>query len=256
LKGNKIMRLKDKVAVITGGAKGIGKATAFLFAHEGAKVVIADLDKKEGERTAGEIKKREGEVLFISTDVSKFSDVEKMVNIALNTYKRIDILFNNAGIYARGDVVSTSEETWDKIININLKGVFLCSKAVIPAMRRQGGGAIVNTSSSVGWHATAPGIAAYAASKGGVTLLTKAMADDHLKDSIRVNCICPGPTNTPLIRKSRTEEQLKAFVDGLPSGQLIKPEEIANTVLFLASDEAACITGVAFPVDRGQTAQV
>jgi len=256
LRRDKAMRLKDKVAIITGGAKGIGKATAFLFAREGAKVVITDLDKENSERTAREIEKRKGEVLFIPADVGEFSDVEKMVNVALKTYKRIDILFNNAGAYARGDVVSTSEETWDKIIKVNLKGVFLCSKAVIPVMKEQGGGVIVNTSSSVGWQATASGIAAYAASKGGVTLLTKAMANDHLKDNIRVNCICPGPTDTPLIRKSRTKEQLKTFVDSLPSGQLVKPEEIAKGVLFLASDEAASITGVVFPIDMGQTARL
>lgn len=181
------MRLKDKVAIITGGAKGIGQATAFLFAQEGAKVIIADLDKKEGERTAREIKKKEGEALFIPTDVSQFKDVEKMVDIALNTYKKIDILFNNAEVYARGDVVSTSEETWD---------------------------------------------------------------------NIRVNCICPGPTDTPLIRKSRSKEQLKAFVDSLPSGRLVKPEEIAKAVLFLVSDDAASITGVVFPIDIGQIAHL
>jgi len=250
------MRLKDKVAIITGGAKGIGYATAFLFAREGAKVIIADLDKKEGERTAKEIKKKEGEALFIRTDVSEFKDVEKMVDMALNTYKKIDILFNNAGVYARGDVVSTSQGTWDKIMKVNLKGVFLCSKGVIPVMKGQGGGVIVNSSSSVGWHATASGIAAYAASKGGVTLLTKAMANDYLRNNIRVNCICPGPTDTPLITKSRTKEQLKVFVDSLPSGRLAKPEEIARAVLFLASDDAISITGVAFPVDMGQAAHI
>lgn len=250
------MRLKEKVAIITGGAKGIGRATAILFAHEGAKVVIADCNCKEGERTAERIRKESREAIFIPTEVSNAKEVRKMVEKTLKTYHRIDILFNNAGVYARGDVISTPEKTWDRIIQVNLKGVYLCSKAVIPVMKKTQGGVIINTSSSVGLYATASGIAAYAASKGGVTLLTKAMANDHLKDNIRVNCICPGPTDTPLIRKSRTKEQLKAFVNSLPSGRLVKPEEIAKAILFLASDEAVSITGVAFPVDRGQTAHI
>lgn len=250
------MRFKNKVVIITGGAKGIGRATAVLFAKEGAKVVIADCDSICGKRTVKRIEKQNGDALFINTDVSNSTEVRYMVDTVVKKYHTVDVLFNNAGIYTRGDVVSTPEETWEKIIQVNLKGVYLCSKAVIPIMRMAGGGVIINTSSSVGLYAAAPGIAAYAASKGGVTFLTKAMADDHLKDNIRVNCICPGPTDTPLLRKSRTKEQLKLFVQSLPSCRLLRPEEIARIVLFLTSNEASSITGAAFPVDRGQTAHL
>lgn len=250
------MRLKDKVAIITGGTKGIGKATALLFAREGAKVVIADWDSPNEEDIVRIIEKEKGKVIFTATDVSDSKSVEKMTEAAVKEYGTIDILFNNAGIYARGDVVSTPEATWDEIIGVNLKGVYLCSRAVIPIMRKAGKGAIINTSSSIGLYAAAPGIAAYAASKGGITLLTKAMANDHLKDGIRVNCVCPGPTDTSLIRKSRTNEQLAAFIHSLPCGRLIRPQEVAKAVLFLASDEASSVTGVAFPVDMGQVAHL
>ena len=250
------MRFKDKVVIITGGAKGIGKATAIMFAKKGAKVVIADCDSVDGKRTVEGIERQNGDALFVKTDIANSTEVQHMVDAVVAKNGRIDVLFNNAGIYARGDVVDTEEETWDKIIQVNLKGVYLCSKAVVPIMRKAGGGVIINTSSSVGLYAAAPGIAAYAASKGGVTFLTKAMADDHLKDNIRVNCICPGPTDTPLLRKSRTKEQLKLFVESLPSRKLLQPEEIARIVLFLTSDEASSITGAAFPVDRGQTAHL
>jgi NAD(P)-dependent dehydrogenase (short-subunit alcohol dehydrogenase family) len=250
------MRFENKVVIITWGAQGIGKATATLFAKEGAKVVIADCDLENGERTVKSIQENNGEVLFIHTDIANSKEVQKAVDTVLAKYHRIDVLFNNAGIYTRGDVVATAEETWEKIIQVNLKGVYLCSKAVIPFMRKAGGGVIINTSSSVGLYAAAPGIAAYAASKGGVTFLTKAMADDHLRDNIRVNCICPGPTDTPLLRKSRTDEQLQTFINSLPARRLLQPEEIARIVLFLSSDEASSITGAAFPVDRGQTAHL
>jgi NAD(P)-dependent dehydrogenase (short-subunit alcohol dehydrogenase family) len=250
------MRFTNRVVIVTGGARGIGKASAMLFAQEGAKVAIADTDAAEGARTAEAIVERGGCAQFIETDVSRAQDVERMVAEVVSLWAQIDVLFNNAGVYARGDVVAFPEKDWNRIIQVNLTGVYLCSRTVIPVMKRGSGGAIVNTSSSVGWGAAASGIAAYAASKGGVTLLTRAMANDHLGDRIRVNCICPGPTDTPLIRASRTPEQLSAFIEHLPSGKLLSADEIAKAVVFLASDDASGLTGVALPVDMGQTARV
>lgn len=250
------MRFEGKVVVVTGGAKGIGRAVAALFAQEGAKVAIADCDADNGEKAAAGIRQEGGEAMFIKTDVSRSGEVRQAVAAVERAYRRIDILINNAGIYARGDVVSTPEEVWNRVIQVNLGSVYLFSKAVIPVMRRAGGGVIVNLSSSVGLQASAPGIAAYTASKGGVTSLTRAMANDHLRDNIRVNCVCPGPTDTPLLRESRTRQQLEAFVSDLPAGRLQAPEEIAKAVLFLASEEAIALTGAAIPVDRGQTAHL
>lgn len=248
------MRLKDKVAIVTGGALGIGRAIAEIFAREGARVLVADVKDEAGRSTVEAIQAHGGTACFVHVDVSKARDAQRMVRTALTTYGRLDILVNNAGVYVRGDVVGTSLSTWNRLLSINLTSVFLCCKAAIPVMKRYGGGAIVNISSSVGWQSAAPGIAAYVASKFGVTGLTKAMACDHLRDNIRVNCICPGPTDTPLLRASRTPSQLQAFIEAQPIGRLASPEEIAAAALFLASDEASFVTGVAFPVDGGQTA--
>jgi NAD(P)-dependent dehydrogenase (short-subunit alcohol dehydrogenase family) len=248
------MRLKEKVAIVTGSGAGIGRAIATTFAREGARVVVADMDEEAGRGTVAAIQANEGTALFVHTDVSQVEDTQRLVEAALSAYGRLDVLVNNAGVYTRGDVVSTSVEIWNRLLSINLTGVFLCCKAAIPALRQAGGGAIVNISSSVGWQYAAPGIAAYAASKFGVTGLTKAMACDHLPENIRVNCICPGPTDTPLIRSSRSPEDLVAFMDAQPIGRLGSPDEIAAAALFLASDEASFVTGVAFPVDGGQAA--
>jgi NAD(P)-dependent dehydrogenase (short-subunit alcohol dehydrogenase family) len=212
------------------------------------------MDEEAGRETVATIQAGGGTALFVRTDVSQVEDTQRLVETALSAYGRLDVLVNNAGVYTRGDVVSTSVETWNRLLSINLTGVFLCCKAAIPALRRAGGGAIVNISSSVGWQYAAPGIAAYAASKFGVTGLTKAMACDHLPENIRVNCICPGPTDTPLIRASRSPEDLQAFKEAQPIGRLGSPDEIAAAALFLASDEASFVTGVAFPVDGGQAA--
>ncbi len=248
------MRLKGKVAIVTGGGLGIGRAIAATFAREGARVVVADLNEGAGRETVGTIQASGGKACFVRTDVSKVKDTQHMIDVTLATYGRLDILVNNAGVYTRGDVVSTSLEAWNRLLSVNLTGVFLCCKAAIPALRQGGGGAIINISSSVGWQYAAPGIAAYAASKFGVTGLTKAMACDHLPENIRVNCICPGPTDTPLIRGSRTSQELQAFMEAQPIGRLGSPEEIAAAALFLASDEASFVTGVALPVDGGQAA--
>ena len=248
------MRLKGKVAIVTGAGLGIGQAIAKMFAREGARVVVADLDEDAGRETVGGIRAVGGEAGFTHVDVSSVADTVGMVAFALETYARLDVLVNCAGIYTRGDVVTTPVDTWDRMLAVNLTGVFLCCRAAIPALRQAGGGSITNISSSVGWQYAAPGIAAYTASKFGVTGLTKAMACDHLPDGIRVNCICPGPTDTPLLRNSRSPEALQAFAEAQPIGRLGSPEEMAAAVLFLASDEASFVTGVAFPVDGGQAA--
>jgi NAD(P)-dependent dehydrogenase (short-subunit alcohol dehydrogenase family) len=248
------MRLEEKVAIVTGSGVGIGRAIAERFAREGARVVVADLNEETGCETVSAVRAHGGEACFVRTDVSHLEDTLRMVDTALEEYERLDILVNSAGIYSRGDVVDTSVEDWNRLLSVNLTGVFLCCKAAIPALRRAGGGAIVNISSSVGWHYAAPGIAGYAASKFGVTGLTKAMACDHLRENIRVNCICPGPTDTPLLRTSRSSEELLAFMKAQPIGRLGSPEEIAAATLFLVSDEASFVTGVAFPVDGGQAA--
>lgn len=250
------MRLRDKVAIVTGGGLGIGRAIAEAFACEGACVMVADVNEQAGEETVQAIEAAGGAARFVSTDVSVVEETRHLVTVTLAECGRLDVLVNSAGLYARGDVVTTSEETWQRLLSVNLTGVFLCCKAAIPAMRKSGGGSIINISSSVGWHDTAPGIAAYTASKFGVTGLSKAMACDHLQDNIRVNCICPGPTDTPLLRASRTPEVLQAFAESQPIGRLGTPQEIAAAALFLASDEASFVTGVTFPVDGGQTAHI
>jgi NAD(P)-dependent dehydrogenase (short-subunit alcohol dehydrogenase family) len=168
----------------------------------------------------------------------------------------IDVLFNNAGVLIFGTVLETEEEAWNRLMSINLTGVYLCSKAVIPHMIKRGGGSIINTSSSTGAHDVAPNIAAYVTSKGGVTLLTRVMAVDHAKDNIRVNAIAPGPTDTPMLRENMSPEELEAFAATFPMKRLGRPEELASAALFLASDEASFVTGAVLAVDGGQTAQV
>jgi NAD(P)-dependent dehydrogenase (short-subunit alcohol dehydrogenase family) len=250
------MRLKGKVAIITGGGSGIGRATAQLFAREGAKVVVADYKTDTGQEAVQVIKDEGGEALFVEVDVSDTAQVEDMVRTTLNAYGGIDILFNNAGVLLFGTVVDTTEEAWNRLMSINLTGAYLCSKAVIPHMIARGGGSVINTSSSTGAHDVNANIAAYVTSKGGITLLTKAMAVDHAKDNVRVNAIAPGPTDTPMLRDNLSQDELDAFAATFPMGRLGRPDELANAVLFLASDEASFVTGAILAVDGGQTAQV
>jgi NAD(P)-dependent dehydrogenase (short-subunit alcohol dehydrogenase family) len=250
------MRLKSKMAIVAGGGMGIGRATALLFAQEGAKVVIGDINGEAGQQTVNDIRATGGEAVFVQADVSRGEDVQRLVNTALETCGGIHVLFTSVGIYARAKVADTDEALWDRMMTVNVKSAFLLCKAVIPHMQTAGGGSIILSSSSVGWHDSAPNIAAYATSKFAITGLTKSAACDYLHDNIRVNCICPGPTDTPMIRSGRTTEELKAFVESLPIKRLADPDEIARVVLFLASDDSAYITGVAFPVDGGQTAWV
>ncbi|MEJ2554818.1 MAG: glucose 1-dehydrogenase [Anaerolineae bacterium] len=250
------MRLERKVAIITGGGSGIGRAAAQLFTREGAKVVVADYNAEAGENTVQTIQDSGGEAIFVKVDVSDAEQVQHMVQSALEAYGGIDILFNNAGILLFGTILETDPKDWNRLMSINLNGVFLCSKAVIPHMIERGGGSIINTSSSTGAHDVAANIAAYVTSKGGVTLLTKAMAVDHAKDHIRVNAIAPGPTDTPMLRENMSPEELADFAATFPMKRLGWPEELAYAALFLASDEASFVTGAVLAVDGGQTAQV
>ena len=249
------MRLKDKVALITGGASGIGRATAELFAREGARVAVADYSA-EGRDTVQAIQSARGEAIFVPVDVSDSSQVASMVEVALQAYGRIDILFNGAGILYYGTVLETDEQAWNRVLSINLTGTYLCCRAVLPHMIRQGGGSIINVSSTVGAHDACANAVAYVTSKGGVTLFTRAMAIDHAKQGVRVNALVPGATDTPMIRNALTPEALEVLAASHPIGRLGRPEELAKAVLFLASDDASFVTGTAMYVDGGQTAKI
>ena len=251
------MRLKDKTAIITGAGSGIGYATATLFGAEGANVVCADIDQESALAPCAHIRKAGGVATPAWVDVARSVDANQMVAIAVETYGGLDILFNNAGVVFAGSVTESDEQTWDKTFDVNLKGVMLGAKYAIPEMSKRGGGAVINTSSINGLVASVA-IAAYAASKGGVLMLTKQMALDYAPSNVRVNCVCPSDVNTPMIRNfiesSPDPVATKArFLNRVPLGRLAEPEDIARAVLFLASDDAAFITGVALPVDGGVT---
>jgi NAD(P)-dependent dehydrogenase (short-subunit alcohol dehydrogenase family) len=245
-------KLDGKVALITGAGSGIGRASALLFAKEGAKVAVVDYVPEGGRETVKMIKKAGGEAIFIEADVSKAADAERMVKTTVDTYGRIDILFNNAGIMGPlARTAKTTEEQWDLVVNINLKGVFLGSKYAIPVMLNQGGGVIVNTGSTAGIGAL-PRLPAYSASKAGVIQLSKAMAMEYGGRNIRVNCICPGGIQTPIAAASGlTGEQ--TVLPGQPIRRVGQPEDIAHAVLYLASDDASYVTGATLIVDGGYT---
>jgi NAD(P)-dependent dehydrogenase (short-subunit alcohol dehydrogenase family) len=250
------MRMKDRVSVITGGRSGIGLATAHRFAREGATVVLADC--RDAAAEAGELASTGVETRFVQTDVSNASQVENLIEETLSTFGRLDVLVNNAGIELPKTIVDTTEPEWDRLMEVNLKGVFLCSRASIPAMRRQGGGVIVNVASELGLVGGSE-IAAYCATKGGVVQLTKAMAVDHAADGIRVNCVCPGPVATPLLEatihgSSDPEKERLSILDKTLMKRFGHPNEIASAILFLASDESSYMTGSILLVDGGVTA--
>ena len=244
------MRLENKVALISGGARGMGAAEAKLFAAEGAKVVIGDLLEEEGCRTEAEIAASGGHCQFVRLDVTKEADWERAVAAAVSSYGKLDILVNNAGISMHPTVENTSEAQWDLVMDINAKGVFLGTKAAIPAMRQVGGGSIVNISSVAG---LVGGItsAAYAASKAAVRLLTKSTAVQYAADGIRANSVHPGPIETPMTIPS---DRSFATRPGT-LGRIGQPEDVAYGVLFLASDESSFMTGSELVIDRGMTAQ-
>jgi len=251
------MRLKGKTALITGGGEGIGRATALLFCKEGAKVGIIGRTKSKLNKVVKEAKGR-GEIYALQGDVSVEKDVKRVVNSFYKKYKKIDILFNNAGIFEAGTVVTTTNAVWDRTININVKGVFLMSKYVVPIMSNNGGGAIVNNSSVLGIVGMEDCMA-YNASKGAVRQITKSMALDHAKDNIRVNSVCPGYVKTKMDvefmgNPPDADEILdKIAADMIPLIRRAEPEEVAHSVLYLASDEARYMTGSDLVIDGGWT---
>jgi len=247
--------LKGKVALITGGASGIGKETALLFAKEGAEVALADIDKQGGQAVMETIREQGGRSIFIHCNVTSAEDCQRAVHLTVESFGRLDILFNNAGIIRRADVIGTSEEEWDRVMDVNVKSIFLMSKFAIPLMVAAGGGSIINTGS--GWGLKGGGRAvAYCASKGAVVNLTRAMAIDHGHQNIRVNCICPGDTDTPMLRNEasqlgQAEADFLREAASRPLGRYAQPIEIARAVLYLASDAASYVTGTALVVDGG-----
>lgn len=248
---------EGKVAIVTGGAYGIGRATALAFAKRGAKVVLVDVDEKRGKETERLIKEEGGEGLFLKSDVSKEEEVKNFIETAVKIYGKIDCAFNNAGIHGEFLPFSDfSEERWNEILNINLKGVWLCMKHEIREMEKKGGGVIVNTSSVAGIKGV-PSNPAYPASKHGVVGLTKAAAIEFAKKHIRINCICPGPIRTGMYETlySSSPEIVERMIEKVPMGRLGEPEEVASVVLFLCSEEASYITGAILPVDGGIAAE-
>ena len=249
------MRLENKIALITGGTSGIGEATAILFAREGAKVVITGRNEDRGDAVAKTVSAEGGEAIFVRTDVRRAEECRHALQVAQRTFGGLDILFNNAGVFFPHTVLDCTEEEWDLQMDINLKGTFLMSKAALPGMIKQGRGVIINNSS--GWGiAGGDSAVAYCASKGGVVLLTKAMAIDHGRQGIRVNCICPGDVDTPMLPEDAKMRGLKwedylAGCANRPMGRIGTTDEIAKAALFLASDDSSFMTGAALVVDGG-----
>ena len=255
--------LDGKVALVTGGGSGIGRASSLAYARDGAKVVIVDVNVEGGEETAQLVKEAGGEAILVHADVSKSAYAQSMVDRAVEVYGRLDCAFNNAGVSgrSRGSMADYSEEDWDRVIGINLKGVWLCMKYQIPQMLKQGGGAIVNTSSVWGLVGAA-GFSAYVASKHGVAGLTKAAALEYSKSNIRVNAVKPGSTDTPMVQEAfgtlsdgDPEAMAEMIAQLHPMGRMGQPEEIAQAVVWLCSDAASFVTGHMMPVDGGWTAQ-
>ncbi len=257
------MRLKNKTAIITGGTSGIGKATALRFAEEGADLIITGRRVSLGKAVEAECRRKGVRCVFVEANHAKPTDCQRVVDAALKEFNRIDILFNNAGIVTSGTAETTSEETWQSTIDINITAVWRMSKLVIPHMKKQGGGVIINNGSD--WSVVAGTNAfPYVMSKGAVGMMTKAMALDFARDGIRVNAVCPGDTlverwlergyfegSNPI----ELEEEIRKASEYIPLGRFGKPEEIANAVLFLASDESSFVTGHLLLVDGGNTAQ-
>ena len=251
------MRLKDKVALITGAASGIGRESALLFTQEGAKVVAVDLNDEAGEATVAEIRSAGQAAIYVHADVSKATDCKAMVAAAEREYGQLNVLFNNAGIMHGSDdnAMVTDEDTWDLTMGINLKGVFLGCKYGIPALQRAGGGSVINTASFVALLGAATPQIAYTASKGGVLAMSRELAVIHARENIRVNALCPGPLRTELLMKFLdTEAKKQRRLVHVPMGRFGEAAEMAKAALFLASDESSYMTGTEFAVDGGITA--
>ena len=248
------MRLEGKVALISGGARGMGAEEALLFAKEGAKVVIGDVLEGEGRDIAAQIPG--GQAIFVRLDVTKEGDWQRAVSMAEEVYKRLDILVNNAGISATGGIEDTTVEEWDRVMEVNAKGVFLGTKYAIPAMQRTGGGSIINISSQLGIVAMNESSPQYIASKGAVRLLTKSTAIQYAEDGIRCNSVHPGPIVTPMTQGRRSDEAVRELMESrIPLGRYGEAIDVAYGVLYLASDEASFMTGSELVIDGGWVAQ-
>jgi len=251
-------KLDNKCAIVTGGASGIGLATAQLFAEEGAGVVIADINAEQGKQAEQKINAAGGRAVFVQCNVALAADCQRTVQIAVEKFGRLDIVFNNAGIIRRADVIGTTEDEWDRVMDVNVKSIFLMSKYAVPEIVKQGGGSIVNTGSGWGVKGGRNAVS-YCASKGAVVNMTRALAIDHGPQNIRVNCICPGDTDTPMLRNEarqlgQAEEKFMAEAAERPLNRVAQPIEIAQSVLYLVSDAASYVTGAVLAVDGGGTA--
>ena len=249
-------RLDGKVAIVSGGARGQGATEARMLAREGAKVVLGDILDDEGKQVEAEINESGGEATYVHLDVTREDDWRSAVETAVNRYGKLDVLVNNAGILIRKGLEETTVEDWDRIMGVNAKGVFLGTKQAIPAMRRAGGGSIINVSSTAGLVGSPDGSPSYTATKGAVRLLTKSTAIQYAKEGIRCNSVHPGPIDTEMIRDTLNDPaRLEQRMQRLPMGRVGKPEDIAYDVLYLASDESSFVTGSELVIDGGTTAQ-
>jgi NAD(P)-dependent dehydrogenase (short-subunit alcohol dehydrogenase family) len=254
------MRLKDKVAVITAAGSGVGRAGSILFAKEGAKIIVGDIDPKGGEETVRMVESNGGEAAFVKIDAGKVDDMKQLIDTTVNTYGTLQILWNHAGIPGPGKLEDTEEDEFDRAFNINCKGGFFATKFAVPHMRKAGGGSIIFTASASALRAS-PWSPVYAMNKGALIPLTMSLAAYLGPDKIRTNCICPGLIDSPMARvfvdrsgsmpKDKLEKTVHGFKDKVPLGRISTPEDIAHAALYLASDEASYVNGVIFPVDGG-----
>ena len=252
------MRLHDKVALVVGGAMGMGRAVALAFGREGAQVAVADIDEAAGSQTVTEMERSGADAFFVHTDIADAAQVEALVSATVGRYGRVDVLHVNAGIQSRyedGRAHELSDEFWQRSMTVNLRGSWLCCKYVIPHMLAQGGGSIILIGSPTGWLGVAPGSTAYSVSKGGVIGLTRVMAADYARDGIRVNSIMPGTMDTHMIREWTSDPAMaQRLAEAIPLGRIGQPEDVAGLAVFLASDESSFCTGGFYAADGGQTA--
>ena len=252
-------RLSNKVAIVTGAAIGIGKVAASLFAREGAKVVVVDINERLGQQVVEAIQSAGGEAIFVQTDLTQAEDVHRLVERTWQTYQRLDVLYNNAGINHFARIADTEEADWDRVLDTNVKSVYLTAKFAIPLMKASGGGVIINTASAAALVGLR-NLAAYTASKGAVLALTRNIALDYAADKIRCVALCPGVTATEMTERVIQSDPdpvaaRERFDRVIPRGSMAQPEEIARVALFLASDDSSYVTGAAIPVDGGYTAE-